>query len=42
MEVKLTATDGGTARLEQIDMVLVLQSVDLLGSKASVGEHAVL
>lgn len=38
----LTATDGGSTGLEQINVVLVLESVDLLGGKASVGEHAVL
>lgn len=38
----LTATDGGTARLEQVDVVLVLQCVDLLRGQTGVGEHAVL
>lgn len=38
----LTATDRGAARLEQVDVVLVLQCVDLLRAQTGVGEHAVL
>lgn len=39
---KLTATNGCPARLEQVDVVLVLESVNLLGSESSVGKHSVL
>lgn len=38
----LTAADGGSAGLEQVDMVLVLEGVHLLGGKTSVGEHSIL
>lgn len=38
----LTATDGCPAGLEQVNVVLVLESMDLLGRKTGVGEHAVL
>jgi hypothetical protein len=38
----LTAADGCSAGLEQVDVVLVLEGVDLLGRQTGVGEHAVL
>lgn len=38
----LTAADGGTAGLEEVDVVLVLESVNLLGGKTGVREHAIL
>lgn len=39
---KLTTANGGATRLEQVDVVLILKGVDLLGGKTGVGEHAVL
>lgn len=38
----LTAADGCSARLEQVDVILVLQGIDLLRGEAGVGEHAIL
>lgn len=39
---ELTATDGSSAGLEQVDVVLFLQGLDLLGGQTGVGEHSVL
>lgn len=38
----LTATDGSTAGLEEVDVVFLLQGLDLAGCQTSVGEHSVL
>lgn len=38
----LTATDRCTTGLEEIDVVLFLQALDLVGRQASVGKHSVL
>lgn len=38
----LTAADGCSTGLEQVDVVLVLQGVHLLRGQTGVGEHAVL
>lgn len=38
----LTATDGGTTGLEQVDVVFVLESIDLFGGKTGIGEHSIL
>lgn len=37
-----TATDGSSAGADHVDVVLFSQSLDLCGSQAGVGEHAIL